>query len=125
MIIQKKSSKKRAVKASNRVARRNRAIKANEDIEEEVEDVVDVAPEASDLLFEAGDVAELIAEVSGEDVAVTVDDDTVVFEVGEDDVYTVEAEGDEEVLESSTKVNRKKRAVKASRKVARRTRARR
>lgn len=120
MIIQKTNSKKRAVKASNRVARRNRRIRANEDVEE-VEEVgaVDVAPEASDLLFEADDVAELIAEVSGEDVAVTVDDDSVVFEVGEEDVYTVEAEGDEEVLESATKV-RGKKAVKASRRVARR-----
>lgn len=130
MVIQKKVSKKRAVKASNaRVARRN--IRANDELIEDdiieedaaVEPVVDVAPEASDLLFEAEDVAELVAEVTGEEVAVTADEDAVVFEIG-DTEYTVEAEGDEEILES-TKVKRAgRKAVKASRKVTR-TRARR
>lgn len=64
------------------------------------EQVVDVAPEATDLLFEATDVAEVIAEVTGQDVAVEADGDVVEFTVGED-VYTVEAEGDEEILESA------------------------
>lgn len=58
-----------------------------------------VAPEASELLFEANDVAQLVAEVTGEPVDVTADEETVTFEVG-DDSYTVEAEGNEEVLES-------------------------
>ena len=72
-----------------------------------------VAPEASDLLFEAEDVADLVAEVTGQPVDVTVDDTTVVFAVGEDE-YTVEAEGDEEVLETSRKNFRGKRTVSAS-----------
>lgn len=78
---------------------------------------VDVAPEASDLLFEAEDVAELLAEVTGEPVEVTADQDTVVFAVG-DEEFTVEAEGDEEVLESVRKPLRGKRPVSASRKSA-------
>lgn len=71
--------------------------------------------EATDLLFEAEDVAELVAEVTGEDVEVTADEDQVVFAVGEEE-YTVEPEGDEEILESCSTKGRK--AVKASRKVA-------
>ena len=65
-----------------------------------------VAPEASDLLFEAEDVAELVAEVTGEAVEVT-------FAVGEDE-FTVQAEGDEEILESVRKPMRNKRTVAAS-----------
>lgn len=75
---------------------------------------VDVAPEASDLLFEAEDVAELIAEVTGDPVEVTAEDDAVVFAVG-DEEFTVEAEGDEEVLESVRRPLRNKRPVSASR----------
>lgn len=109
-----------------------RTVKANEDImdpnvvEDEVveEEVVDgegegepeviIDPEATDLLFEAEDVAELIAEITGETVEVEVEDDSVAFAIGED-VYTVEAEGDEEVLEAATKkVLRGKRTIAAS-----------
>lgn len=107
-----------------------RTVKANEDImdpnvvEDEVveEEVVDgegeaeviVDPEATDLLFEAEDVAELLAEVTGETVEVEVTDDAVEFAIGED-VYTVEAEGDEEILEAATKkVLRGKRTIAAS-----------
>jgi hypothetical protein len=60
---------------------------------------VDVAPEASELLFEAQDVAELIAEVTAKPVEVTADEDTVVFSVDGTE-YTVESDGEEEVLES-------------------------
>lgn len=82
---------------------------------DEVEMEATVAPEASDLLFEAEDVAELVAEVTGEPVEVTADDtgSSVTFAVGEDE-YTVEAEGDEEVLEAVRKTLRGKRAVSAS-----------
>ena len=127
MIIKKRVSKKTAIKASSKRMGR-RVIRANDDIvddtnEEAVvdEDVanIDIADEATHLLFEAEDVAELLAEVSGEDVAVTADEDAVTFEVG-DDVYTVEAEGDEEILES-TRVNRAgRKPVRASRRVTRR-----
>lgn len=76
---------------------------------------VDVAPEATELLFEAEDVAELVAEVTGEPVEVSVDDtdDTVTFTVGDSD-YVVEAEGDEEILESVRKPMKNKRPIKAS-----------
>lgn len=122
MIIQKKTSNKnRAVKASRRTAnRRARSIRANEEmeVEEDVDAEVSVEADAASLLFEAEDVAELVAEVTGEDVNVTTDDDVVVFEIG-DDEFTVEADGDEEILESSRKALRGKTAVKASRRVAR------
>lgn len=72
----------------------------------------EVAPEATDLLFEAGDVADLVAEVTGEDVEVEATEDAVEFTVGEE-TFVVEPEGDEEVLEASTRVNKRK-AVKAS-----------
>lgn len=81
----------------------SRKIKASEEVE--------VTPEAMDLLFEAEDVAELIAEVTDEEVTVESDGETAEFTVGED-VYTVEAEGDEEILESR-KLDKK--PVKASR----------
>lgn len=73
----------------------------------------DVAPEASELLFEAEDVAELVAEVTGEPVEVTADGDSVTFDVGEDS-YTVEAEGSEEMVESCTRPAKKARPVSAS-----------
>jgi hypothetical protein len=119
MVINKKTSKKAAVKASNRMARTARPVKAAEEIEEEVVEDADVAvaPEASDLLFEAEDVAELLAEVTGQNVAVTAEEDQVTFEVGEDE-YVVEAEEDVETLASTKKPLQNKKAVKASRKVA-------
>lgn len=84
------------------------------EMEEETEVIVD--PEATDLLFEAEDVAELLAEATGEAVEVTVDDDIVEFAIG-DVVLTAEAEGDEEVLEACTKkVMKGKRTVAASKK---------
>ena len=95
-----------------------RKVYAGDEIDERLDSTVDqgdveVDPEATDLLFEAEDVAELVAEVTGQSVDVTVDDDAVTFAVGEDE-YTVEAEGDEEMLEASTKVLRNKRRVSAS-----------
>lgn len=97
-------------------------IKADEEADrngESVEDV-EVAPEAADLLFEAEDVAQLLSEVTQQPVDVDTADDgaSVEFTVGED-VYTVEAEGDEEVLESVRKPIQKKKAVKASRQLNR------
>lgn len=63
----------------------------------------DVATEATDLLFEVEDVADLVSEITGEDVEVTADESTAEFTVG-DDVYTVEADGNEEILEASTRI---------------------
>ena len=123
MIVNKKVSKKSAIKASNTRIARRRAIKAEDEIDEEVVDApaegegaVEVAPEASDLLFEAEDVAELLAEVTGKDVAVEAEESTVTFEIG-DDQFIVEAEGDEEILEATKKPLQGKKPVKASRQV--------
>jgi uncharacterized protein YlxW (UPF0749 family) len=114
----------RSVRASRAALRRS--VKADEeivdDIPAEVEDVeipaeeaeVTVDESATELLFEAEDVAELVAEVTGEAVDVTVDDTEVIFTIG-DDEYTVTPEGDEEVVEQSTKIFRS-RAVEASKK---------
>jgi len=76
----------------------------------------EIAPEATELLFEVEDVAEIIAEVTGVDVEVSAEGDVATFVVGED-TFTVEAEGTEEIVESSTKVLTKKRPVAATRKV--------
>ena len=94
------------------IQKKRRPIRANEEMGE-----VAVAPEATDLLFEAEDVAELVAEVTGEDVEVIAEEDTVVFTIGEDE-FTVEAEGDEEILEATRKNVRGKRKVAASKRVA-------
>lgn len=123
MQIKRKKFTKSPVKASRYTRRPARAIKAEDEIiDEEVdyemeeeggEGAVSVDPEATDLLFEAEDVAELVAEITGQDVEVTADEDAVVFSVGDAD-YTVEPEGDEEILESSRKALRGKKSVKAS-----------
>lgn len=73
---------------------------------------VTVEPEATDLLFEAEDVAELIAEVTGEAVDVTAEEESVTFAVG-DSEFTVEAEGNEEILESVRRPLKGKRTVAA------------
>lgn len=84
---------------------RNRTIKAE----------TEVSPEATDLLFETEDVAQLIAEVTGEDVEVEADGESVAFSVG-DETYTCEAEAGDEVVESSRKVVRRNK-ISASRKL--------
>ena len=104
---------RRSVYSSKKIKAEDEIV--DEDIQEEATDVM-VDPEATELVFEAEDVAELLAEATGEEVAVTVDTDAVVFTVGEDE-FTVEPDGDEEILESSRKVLRGKKDVKASRKV--------
>lgn len=96
------------------IQRRNRIV-AGEELDDGAAGVgtAEVAPEATDLLFEAEDVAELVAEATGEPVEVTADEDSVTFAVGEDE-YTVEAEGDEEILEATRRPLRGKRRVSAS-----------
>jgi hypothetical protein len=109
---------------------RTSRVVADDEVEEQTTAVaeeagdVDVAPEAVDLLFEATDVAEVIAEITNEDVEVDTDDETgeVVISVGEGEnkeEYVVTPDGDEEFVESSKRVARKA-TVKASRKPARR-----
>lgn len=112
--------------SASRAALQRKSIKADDEIDDlpPVEDVevdavagdgdaeVTVEPEASELLFEAEDVAELIAEVTGDAVDVTVDEDQVVFAIGEDE-YTVTPEGDEVIVEDSKRV--RGHAIKAGR----------
>ena len=117
MKINQKKTRKSTVRAS-RYTRPARAIKAEDEIIDdapaaEEEAAVVVEPEATDLLFEAEDVAELLNTVTGEEVEVSAEDDAVVFTVGDYD-YTVEAEGDEEILETSRKVLKGKKRVAAS-----------
>lgn len=105
--------------------RSTKAIKADDelDVEDElpeVEDIdVEVSPEATELLFETEDVAQLLAEVTQQpvDVDTTDDGESVEFTVG-NDVYTVESEGDEEVLESVRKPFKRKKAIKSSRQMS-------
>lgn len=105
--------------------RSTKAIKADDelDVEEELPEVedtdVEVSPEATELLFETEDVAQLLAEVTQKpvDVDTTDDGESVEFTVG-DDVYTVESEGDEEVLESVRKPFKRKKAIKSSRQIS-------
>lgn len=115
----------RATRASLR-----RPVKADDEIEDfseedfdveepEVDDAaeggdVSVEDAATELLFEAEDVAELVAEVSGQSVDVTVDEDQVTFTVGEDE-YTVTPEGDEEIVEESRRMRKSARSVRAGR----------
>lgn len=94
------------------IKRRN--IKAADEL---IDTEVSVEPEASELLFEANDVAELVAEITGEPVDVTVDDDAVVFGVG-DEEYEVAAEGNEEILEAR-RARPSSKSIKASSKTRR------
>lgn len=123
---------RRPVRASQVAMRK--AVKADDEIEDvdiDVEDFDDgadvevdidapgevtVDEAATELLFEAEDVAELVAEVTGEAVDVTVDDGMVTFAIGEDE-YTVTPEGDEEIVEESKRIRRSAKAVKAGRKI--------
>lgn len=116
------------INRSSKKVNTRKPVRANEEIIDDVavddevpavdtDEVVEIDPNATDLLFEAEDVAELVAEVTGEDVEVAVDEDAVVFTVGEDE-FTVTPEGDEEILEASRKVLKGKKAVRASKKIA-------
>ena len=96
-----------------RIDKNRKVTAADEPMEPEVLDEVDAVD--TDLLFEASDVAELLAEVTGKPVDVTVQDDgeSVDFAI-EDDVFTIKAEGDEEILETSRRSLRGKKPVAAS-----------
>ena len=93
---------------------RRRRIFAEDEVDTN-QNSVDVAPEATELLFETDDVAQLVAEVSGDPVEVATNDETgeVTFTVGEDE-YTVTPDEDAEILESSRRVLRGKHPVRAS-----------
>lgn len=109
-------SAKRPVRASRRFIKSDDEIEDIEQFDEEIpaEDDIDIeeAPVEEEILFEAADVAEVLAEVTGEPVDYTVDDETteVTFTVGDDEI-TVTPEGDEEVVEESTRVRGRKIAA--------------
>lgn len=127
MNISKKHSRVLAGKAVTRKAIRAAEEDASKGTEIEEIGTVEVAPEATELVFEAEDVAQLVAEVTGQDVEVEADENSVIFTVGDFD-YTVEPEGTEEILESSSKVLCNKKTVGASSRARRqgtRTRSRR
>lgn len=111
------TSARRPVRASRRPIKSDDEIEEVDDFEEVEEDFggdisEDVPAEESELLFEVEDVAEVLAEVTGEPVDYTIDDETteVTFTVGEDEI-TVTPEGDEEVVEESTRVRGRKIAA--------------
>lgn len=92
------------------------------DVDTDDEDV-SIDDAATELLFETEDVAQLISEVTDSPVDVTVEDNgEVKFAVG-DAEFTVTPEGDEELLEASTRI-RGRKPIRASR-AARRPMARR
>ena len=116
MFVSKKNTKK--VTAGDELDTEMMEPEMDEDVVDDTPDAdedVNVAPEATDLLFEAEDVAQLVAEVTGQpvDVDTAEDGNSVEFTVGED-VFTVTAEGDEEVLEAVRKPLKKKKPVSAS-----------
>ena len=117
---------RRPVRAS-RAALSRKAVRADEEIEEIIDAPADEAPvaeeaevtideDATELLFEAEDVAELISEVTELPVDVTVDEDEVVFSVGDDD-YTVTPEDDIEEVAASKRTRASVRRVSASRRM--------
>ena len=116
MFVSKKNTKK--VTAGDDLDTEVMEPEMDEDVVDDTPDAaedVNVAPDATDLLFEAEDVAQLVAEVTGQpvDVEKAEDGNSVEFTVGED-VFTVTAEGDEEVLEAVRKPLKKKKQVSAS-----------
>lgn len=116
MFVSKKNTKK--VTAGDDLDTEVMDPEMDEDVVDDTPDAdedVNVAPDATDLLFEAEDVAQLVAEVTGQpvDVEKAEDGNSVEFTVGED-VFTVTAEGDEEVLEAVRKPLKKKKPVSAS-----------
>lgn len=117
------TSAKRPVSASREFVRSDEEIDdIDETFDEEIpaeDDFVEEEEgyEEQSLLFDADDVAQVLAEATGESVDYTVDDETleVSFAVGDQEI-TITPEGDEEVVEESTRVRGSK--IAASRKVS-------
>ena len=110
----------RPVRANRKVVRADEDIDTppvdDEIIDDEIDDIDEAPVEEAELLFEASDVAEVLSEYSGEPVDYTVDDETteVTFTIGDDEI-TITPEGDEEVVEESSRIRRSARRVAASR----------
>lgn len=101
----------------NYKANRRRPVVAEETLDVKMDIPEESMDAPTELLFEATDVADLIAEITGEEVEMDMDDDVVVYRVGEDE-YTIEPEGDEEILEAVRKPFKNRRTVAANRRPA-------
>jgi hypothetical protein len=108
-------------RSKSRSSRSSRSVKGADEIEEGIGDV-QVDEDVEGLVFDPQDVADLLAEVTGEDIEAEVadDGDAVTFRVGEEE-YEVQADEDTEILEarkisdSKTDVEKSKsKSVKAS-----------
>lgn len=109
----------RTTKSSLR--RRNIRAAEDTDVEEEEQEAPEAPVVEEGFMFDPEDVADLLSEVTDEDVDVSIDDEenSVVFTVGEDE-YTLEPDNSE-VLEM-TRMPKRVRKVNASRRAPARTR---
>ncbi len=78
-----------------------------------IESDSDVVTEVVGLLFEPNDVADILAEITGEDVEVNAEGENVTITIGEDS-WEVTAEPDDEFVEASTRMSNHNRQVAAS-----------
>ena len=90
--------------------------------EDTMDSEVTIDPAAVELLFETQDVADLISEVTGEDVSVEMDEagEAVTFTVGDDEI-TVTPEEDAEIVESAKSIRSARRPVVNSKRPNRRS----
>lgn len=101
--------------------RNKKKIVADDEIMEQpvdqVTDDVDVEPAAAEMLFEAEDVADILAEVTNQPITVEVADDAsqCVIGVG-DDEFTIDAE-DAEVINEDEPAPAEEKPVAESRKI--------
>ena len=93
-------------------AKKPARVVAEDELEVYDEEMIE-EPMPTELLFEGSEVADLLAQVTGEEVEMESDEDKVIFRIGEDE-YTVEPEGDEEILEATRRPLKNKKPVKAS-----------
>lgn len=87
------------------IRNKKKIVADDEIIEKPVDQVandVDVEPSAAEMLFEAEDVADILAEVTGQPITVEVADDAsqCVIGVG-DDEFTIDAEDAEQINEAA------------------------
>ena len=94
---------RRSIKGSVRA--RNRRVTAD----------TNAAQGVSDFVFDTDDVAELVADVTGEDVEVGVSEDgeSVEFSVG-DEMFICSGEPFDESVETASKIGHRKKRVSAS-----------
>lgn len=116
--------KKTNVRASRPTAAPRKPLRNSIRADEEMEPQIDTA----ELLFEADDVADVLAEVTGEDVTMDINDEgtSCTLTVGEDE-FQIDATDAEVLMDEDVEASRKTRKpiaqpMKASRTVRRVTR---